>query len=132
MVNNVHLLSHICDDVELFGELDNFSAFPFENYLGLLKSLISKFPSNSLQQIHHRIIENDLLILRPKYDSGVVKGNSQHMNGPLVAYDNFEWQEQFLKLNFHGICLSVVGRSKADCYTLTIKGNKVVEIYNIV
>lgn len=31
---NVHNLLHLCDDVLLFGKLDNFSAFKFENYLG--------------------------------------------------------------------------------------------------
>jgi len=31
---NVHLLTHICDDVEIYGPLDECSSFPFENYLG--------------------------------------------------------------------------------------------------
>lgn len=30
---NVHNLLHLCDDVLLFGKLDNFSAFQFENYM---------------------------------------------------------------------------------------------------
>lgn len=32
--HNVHCLTHLCDDYNLFGPLDNFSAFPFENYMG--------------------------------------------------------------------------------------------------
>ena len=35
--HNVHNLLHICDDVSNFGPLDSYSAFCFENYLGILK-----------------------------------------------------------------------------------------------
>jgi len=48
--HNVHNLSHICNDVEKFGALDQFSAFAFENYLQSLKKLIKK-PEKPLQQI---------------------------------------------------------------------------------
>lgn len=47
MVYNVHLLSYICDDVDMFGVLDNFSAFPFENYLGQLKLLVKTSTNSS-------------------------------------------------------------------------------------
>jgi len=33
-VYNVHLLTHICDDVEIYSPLDECSSFPFESYLG--------------------------------------------------------------------------------------------------
>ena len=39
-VYNVHLLSHLGDDVLRNGALDNFSAFPYDNYLGSLKKMI--------------------------------------------------------------------------------------------
>lgn len=39
LVYNVHMLTHICQDVELYGSLDNISAFPFENYLGQIKKI---------------------------------------------------------------------------------------------
>ena len=39
-VYNVHLLSHLGDDVLRNGALDNFSSFPYENYLGNLKKMI--------------------------------------------------------------------------------------------
>nr|XP_047143035.1 uncharacterized protein LOC124817240 [Hydra vulgaris] len=45
---NVHGLIHIAEDVKKFGPLDNFSAFPFENFLGHLKRLMRK-PQSSLQ-----------------------------------------------------------------------------------
>jgi hypothetical protein len=53
VVYNVHNLLHLCDDVERFGCINEFSCFPFENYLGLLKNKI-----NSKKE-HTRIEEND-------------------------------------------------------------------------
>lgn len=40
IVYNVHSLIHLADDVRKFGELDNFSSFPFENLLSTLKSKV--------------------------------------------------------------------------------------------
>lgn len=56
IVYNVHSLLHLCDEVKLHGNINNFTCFPFENYLGTLKSKVhsKKF---CLQQIHRRIEE---------------------------------------------------------------------------
>lgn len=35
--HNIHNLLHLSDCVKLYGALDNFSAFPFENYMQQLK-----------------------------------------------------------------------------------------------
>jgi len=53
---NVHSLIHLSFYVKLHGCLDNFSAFKYENYLGLIKKQIknSQFP---LQEAVNRIIE---------------------------------------------------------------------------
>lgn len=56
LVYNVHMLTHICQDVELYGSLDKISAFPFENYLGQIKKLV-KSPSRPLEQIYNRLQE---------------------------------------------------------------------------
>ena len=40
--HNVHNLLHLCNDVRNFGVLDNFSAFPFENFLATLKKSLRK------------------------------------------------------------------------------------------
>lgn len=57
MVHNIHNLLHLCNDVRKFGPLDNFSNFPFENYLGELKKLLRK-PSDVLAQIVRRLSES--------------------------------------------------------------------------
>ena len=52
-VYNIHMLCHLTDDVQLFGCLDNFSAFPFENFLGQLKKMV-KSPTN----LYNRFTDN--------------------------------------------------------------------------
>jgi len=57
MVHNIHNLLHLCNDVRKFEPLDNFSNFPFENYLDQLKKLLRK-PSEVLPQIIRRLSES--------------------------------------------------------------------------
>lgn len=42
IIYNVHNLLHINEDVLIFGPLDNFSAFPFENYMQSIKKMLRK------------------------------------------------------------------------------------------
>ena len=56
LVYNVHGLIHLAADVQNFGPLDSYSAFPFENFLGKLKKLVRK-PNLPLQQVIHRLSE---------------------------------------------------------------------------
>lgn len=52
---NVHSLIHLSEEVIINGgPLDLFSAFPFENYMQFLKSLLRK-RSQPLQQLHRRL-----------------------------------------------------------------------------
>lgn len=51
MVYNIHVLSHIVDDVKVYGPLDFFSAFPFEYFLGQIKRLV-RSPNKPLPQIY--------------------------------------------------------------------------------
>ena len=57
LIYNVHCLLHICDFVERFGQLDSFSAFPFENFL---RHIRRKIHGNfkPLEQITNRILES--------------------------------------------------------------------------
>lgn len=57
LVYNVHSLSHIADDCIYFNApLDNFSAFPFENYLGKMKKLL-RGTRKPMAQLYKRLIE---------------------------------------------------------------------------
>lgn len=54
---NVHSVIHLADDVRKYGNLDNVSSFPFDNFLGTLKKIIRK-PNMVLQQAVRGIFEH--------------------------------------------------------------------------
>lgn len=56
MTNNIHLLSHIVDDVEHLGDLSTISAYPFENSLHHIKIRLKQC-NLPLQQIARRLHE---------------------------------------------------------------------------
>lgn len=56
VTSNIHNLAHLVDDVERYGVLESFSAYPFENLLGKLKRKIRN-GNRPLQQIAKRIVE---------------------------------------------------------------------------
>lgn len=58
IIYNIHSLIHLANDVKVFGNLDNFSAFVFESSLYKLKNLLHKTPQ-PLAQIANRIEENE-------------------------------------------------------------------------
>ena len=59
MVYNIHSLSHIADDCIFYDSpLDDFSSFPFENYLGQLKKLL-RGTRKPLAQLCRRLSEID-------------------------------------------------------------------------
>lgn len=53
---NIHNLLHVVDDVIRFGVLENFSAFPFESFLGKLKKKI-RHGNKVLEQVVGRTLE---------------------------------------------------------------------------
>lgn len=53
---NVHNLIHIAEDSKIYGPLDNFSTFEFENELGKLKRVI-RSGNRPLEQAYNRITE---------------------------------------------------------------------------
>lgn len=65
IVYNVHSLLHLCDEVKLHGDINNFTCFPFENYLGSIKSEVHS-KKYCLQQIHRRIEEYEKCLVKRK------------------------------------------------------------------
>jgi hypothetical protein len=59
LVYNVHSLVHISREVELFGSLDNSSAFVFENFMQVLKKY-ARSGKKPLIQVCHRLKEHSL------------------------------------------------------------------------
>lgn len=55
---NIHGLLHVYEDVKVFGNLNSYSGFCFENYLGQLKNLVQG-GNRPLAQICRRLSERD-------------------------------------------------------------------------
>ncbi|XP_011859622.1 PREDICTED: putative nuclease HARBI1 [Vollenhovia emeryi] len=86
--HNLHHLLHICDDAKKFGTLQEFSAFPFENYLQSILKMIRK-NNKELEQIVCRITERNYCInsnFRVKYNEP--QFFKPHSNGPLINSHN--------------------------------------------
>ena len=110
LVYNIHNLCHLTDDVNKYGPIDRFSAFPFENYLGSLKRLLRK-PNCILSQVINRVYEQKKSkseMKKVKYPYTVL----QHSNGPVlqdVACSQFRalHLEKFcIRLNSAGIMVN--------------------------
>lgn len=81
---NVHSIIHLPQDAKKYGVVDNFSSFPFENYLQHIKKIVQ--PGHSpLIQLYNRITEErecDLLNARVS-SIHYPYLNGDHCNGPL-------------------------------------------------
>ncbi|XP_035710411.1 uncharacterized protein LOC118436418 isoform X1 [Folsomia candida] len=71
---NIHGLLHVHDDVKIFGNLNEYSAFCFENYLGQVKNLV-KSGNRPLAQVCRRLLEREAQSQK-KQGSQVNKGPS--------------------------------------------------------
>ncbi|KAK5647965.1 hypothetical protein RI129_002857 [Pyrocoelia pectoralis] len=123
--HNIHNLIHIVNDAKRFGILDNFSAFPYENYLQRLKKLLRK-NDNPLSQIAHRISEHSLLdIPMPSKNTFdfCYTPKKEHNNGPLLPSCFYP---QYECLVFHNFSLKL---SEANNCCRLKKGN-IIEIKN--
>lgn len=100
--HNIHGLLHIVDDVEKFGVLDNFSTFPFENYLKTLKSFIRK-ADKPLQQLHRRLEEsnnNNIIDYKQKtYGFRKPIHTLEVINGIVSKFEEYKTEHFLLKIN---------------------------------
>jgi len=84
--SNVHGLIHLVDDYKQYGTIDNCSAFPFEDYMKVLKNML-KQPNKPLEQVVKRFHECDNFNLSSnttnQSNNRLLKG--PHNNGPLLV-----------------------------------------------
>ena len=97
---NIHGLLHIVDDVEVFGPLDNYSSFRFENYMRKLKQNIHK-SEKPLQQLSLRIAERGLLKKLCQPCTNIL--SKEHSRGPTL----FAFGTQFQNANFPNFILTL-------------------------
>ena len=81
-VNNVHALIHIADDYNRFGNLDNVSCFPFENFMSKLKRYVKR-PGDELVQVVKRVKERNDWVKSEIVNKNQAVLNYEHNSGPL-------------------------------------------------
>lgn len=57
VTSNVHNLLHVTDEVKMYGALNTFNAYPFENKLYMIKQML-RVGKNPLSQVAKRLIED--------------------------------------------------------------------------
>lgn len=129
--HNIHNLLHICSDVRIFGPLDNYSAFRFENFMTSIKRLLRK-NEKPLQQLIRRYSEIE------NVHSAVSENNSNndelylckylHNDGPL-SNDVYDVQSQYLQLSSKRFEINCK-RNSDNCFVL--KSGSCILILNIV
>ncbi|XP_022180891.1 uncharacterized protein LOC111041045 [Myzus persicae] len=124
--SNIHGLIHLVDDYQRYGPLDLCCAFPFENYMKVLKTMLRK-PDKPLQQIVKRYHERSNLVMQPtktKPKTYIILGS--HNRGPLV--DNITINPQYstlVKDNF-----KIKSKIDAESYFCT-NNNDIIKLVNI-
>lgn len=121
----MHALLHIVHDCELFGSLDEFSCFPFENYLGQLKKQL-RHSNKPLQQIVNRSVEKGIRFSNIKIQIGLFKPHNQ---GPLI--DGMSVEGQYSRFKTESFISIIHNFSKNDAFILT-KDCKIVQVENFV
>nr|XP_047142227.1 uncharacterized protein LOC124816627 isoform X1 [Hydra vulgaris] len=121
----MHSLCHICDDVRQYGSLDEYSAFPFENALGIMKRLLRSghMPLQQLcRRLSERINSNTYSISRNMHLIPSLK--RLHSNGPTLGY----YGKQYLKVEYAGFTYFCANSN--NCALLD--SGKVVLIENVI
>ena len=112
LVYNVHSIIHLADDAVRFGALDNFSAFPFENYMQHLKKKV-RGQRRELTQIIHRVAEDELWA-------------SSHKNR--LEENRLIKSHRFSKYTYNG---TVISSDQANCYFYT-HFNKLIKVFEVI
>ncbi len=105
LVYNVHSLVHLSKEAELFGSLDNSSAFIFENHMQVLKKY-ARSGKNPLTQVSNRLSEYSLYSSPKLQHSTTEQFELQHFavsppNNSCILADN-------------GRCCQIVSKSQTS------------------
>lgn len=126
---NVHNLIHLPSDCDRYGALDNFSAFPFENFYGKLKKMLHG-PQRPIVQIYRRVTER--LTNFQMEDSGVNQFSLkyEHNEGPLPPTIDADRCAQFKEIRLDNCIVKCSNSTKADCFVCVC--DKIVVVDNII
>lgn len=91
MSYNVHNLIHLCNDVKLYGPLEQFSAFKFENHMSKIKKKV-KTSSRPLQQLVNRSKEEyQVPVTHEKIAYPFIKYSGKDMAGNKRKIKSIHW-----------------------------------------
>lgn len=125
LVYNLHGMVHLCEDVKIHGNLDSFSSFPYENFLGHLKKLV-RGPRNPLTQVIRRLSEIAEASSNCNLNAQTSKDyKSEHTEGPVSKFFTRE-VEQFKVLSMDGAVIKTTNRD--SCIKIN---NRLVLVENI-
>jgi len=141
MSHNIHIMLHLADDVQTFGSLNNFSAFPFESFMQPLKKKI-KSGVKPLQQLARRYAESRIVLLFKNSlnsKSGSINVHTNNKHRPLLQetckpeYTGWKNDKFIVKLNNADNCFMVengdiilienIATSKSD-HSLVVIGRR--------
>lgn len=118
---NIHGLLHVEDDVKNFGNLNRYSAFPFENHLGQIKNLV-KGGNRPLSQVCRRICERERYRGTPSTQRNKNVNQSRNFAPLLPGLISPQYQ----KITFGS---SFLQSDSKNCYCL-LKTGELIKIVN--
>ena len=135
LVYNIHSLTHLAADVRQFGSLEEYSAFPYENFLHSIKMLI-RGSKHILQQTIGRIAELQALQFVLPVAVNYPQLSKAHSNGPVPnEYLNCD-QYQMVKTDKFTVsttrdnCVQIGSQIAVVNNLLQVNGNVVV-VYRV-
>lgn len=138
ITSNIHNLSHLVDEVERYGELDSFSAYPFETMLGKIKRMV-RTGSEPLAQVANRLVEIYLAANEGKQTENLESKSSQCQRVFMTKENDGENVPTYLKsftgdiaffskIQMEEYCLQT---DLVNCWFLTTK-NEIARLINII
>jgi len=127
--HNMHNLLHICSDVRIYGPLDNFNAFRFENFMTLIKRRLRK-NEKPLQQLIKRYneIENcNFLFVEHDNSTETYSCKYLHNNGPIP--DNVDVESQYLMISKGKFNINCKSSSNNCCL---LRNGQCIVIVNVI
>lgn len=113
ITHNVHNLVHLANDCKVFGPLDQFSAFKYENYLYKIKKSV-KFCRYPLQQAVNRCREQELVYSAENFEQPHLKNETvKHPKifEDLIAYKNLITRDFEVIVNSKDNCVALQDNS---------------------
>lgn len=124
---NIHGLIHLADDYRKYGNLDNCSCFPFENFMKFLKKMVRKH-EKPLEQVINRYQEYIMFHETSNSNESKIVFRKEHSRGPLIEHYSSPQFQIIHKNN-----LKINTKSLSDVFIGFKKENKlcIFKVFNI-